>query len=65
MGTLHVVSTPIGNLGDLSPRAEETLRTVSRILAEDTRRTRILAGSDWPEGSGIQTSSTAWSAYLP
>ena len=43
MGTLYVVSTPIGNLGDLSPRAEETLRAVSRILAEDTRRSRILA----------------------
>jgi 16S rRNA (cytidine1402-2'-O)-methyltransferase len=43
LGTLYVVSTPIGNLGDLSPRAEETLRSVSRILAEDTRRSRILA----------------------
>ncbi|MDH3206225.1 MAG: 16S rRNA (cytidine(1402)-2'-O)-methyltransferase [Gemmatimonadota bacterium] len=42
-GTLYVVSTPIGNLGDLSPRAEETLRGVSRILAEDTRRSRLLA----------------------
>lgn len=43
VGTLYVVSTPIGNLGDMSPRAEETLRSVSRILAEDTRRSRILA----------------------
>jgi 16S rRNA (cytidine1402-2'-O)-methyltransferase len=43
VSTLFVVSTPIGNLGDLSPRAEETLRGVSRILAEDTRRSRILA----------------------
>lgn len=42
MGTLYVVSTPIGNLTDLSPRAEETLREVDRVLAEDTRRTRIL-----------------------
>lgn len=41
-GTLHVVSTPIGNLGDLSPRAVETLRRVSAILAEDTRHTRGL-----------------------
>lgn len=37
-GTLHVVATPIGNLGDLSPRAQETLRSVSAICAEDTRR---------------------------
>ncbi len=43
MATLFLVSTPIGNLGDLSPRAADTLRTVARILAEDTRRTRILA----------------------
>ena len=44
-----MVSTPIGNLADLSPRAEETLRLVGRVLAEDTRRTRILterAGSE-------------------
>lgn len=41
-GTLHVVSTPIGNLGDLSPRAVEVLRSVAVILAEDTRHSRIL-----------------------
>ncbi|WP_166212068.1 16S rRNA (cytidine(1402)-2'-O)-methyltransferase [Lysobacter telluris] len=40
--TLHVVATPIGNLGDLSPRALETLRTVAAICAEDTRHTRQL-----------------------
>lgn len=43
MATLFIVSTPIGNLGDLSPRAAGTLRTVHRVLAEDTRRTRVLA----------------------
>jgi len=42
-GTLHIVSTPIGNLGDLSPRAVEVLRSVSAILAEDTRHTRTLS----------------------
>jgi len=42
MGTLYLVSTPIGNLGDLSRRAAETLAGVSRVLAEDTRRTRPL-----------------------
>jgi len=41
-GVLHVVATPIGNLGDLSPRALETLRAVAAICAEDTRHTRQL-----------------------
>jgi 16S rRNA (cytidine1402-2'-O)-methyltransferase len=41
---LHIVATPIGNLGDLSPRAAETLRRADRILAEDTRVTgKLLA----------------------
>lgn len=37
-GTLHVVATPIGNLGDMSPRALDVLRSVAAICAEDTRR---------------------------
>jgi 16S rRNA (cytidine1402-2'-O)-methyltransferase len=41
-GTLHVVATPIGHLGDLSPRALDTLRTVAAVCAEDTRHTRQL-----------------------
>lgn len=41
-GTLFVVATPLGNLGDLSPRAAETLRRVAVVAAEDTRRTRPL-----------------------
>jgi len=36
--TLYVVATPIGNLGDLSPRAQQVLREVAAICAEDTRR---------------------------
>jgi 16S rRNA (cytidine1402-2'-O)-methyltransferase len=42
VATLYVVGTPIGNLGDLSARAIDTLRLVTRIFAEDTRRTRSL-----------------------
>lgn len=41
-GSLFVVSTPIGNMGDFSFRAVETLRSVAVILAEDTRHSRPL-----------------------
>ncbi|MFA9432144.1 16S rRNA (cytidine(1402)-2'-O)-methyltransferase [Egicoccus sp. AB-alg2] len=53
-GTLVVVATPIGNLGDLSPRAADALRTADLVLAEDTRRTgRLLqhVGSQVPQRS--------------
>ena len=41
-GTLFIVSTPIGHLGDLSERAIATLRLVNAVLAEDTRHSRPL-----------------------
>jgi len=41
-GLLYVVATPIGNLGDFSPRAVETLRQADLIAAEDTRHTQML-----------------------
>src|SRR5688572_9781453 len=41
-GTLYVVATPLGNLGDLSARATEVLSKVPVVAAEDTRRTRGL-----------------------
>jgi len=53
-GTLSVVATPIGNLGDLSERAREVLTTADLVLAEDTRHTgRLLAhlGSEVPQRS--------------
>ena len=54
-GALYVVSTPIGNLGDITLRALEVLRSVSVILAEDTRHSRRLL-----DHYEIQTSLVAY-----
>jgi 16S rRNA (cytidine1402-2'-O)-methyltransferase len=53
-GTLYVVATPIGNLGDLSPRARDVLARVQLIAAEDTRHTRQLL-----QAFGIATALTS------
>jgi 16S rRNA (cytidine1402-2'-O)-methyltransferase len=53
-GTLYVVATPIGNLGDLSTRAREVLACVQLIAAEDTRHTRQLL-----QAFGINTALTS------
>ncbi len=57
-GTLYVVATPIGNLGDMSVRAAETLKGVSLIACEDTRTTRTLLGRH-----GIATRTVALHAH--
>lgn len=57
-GTLYLCATPIGNLGDMTPRAVETLRMVDVIAAEDTRNSiRLLNHFD------IHTPMTSYHEY--
>jgi 16S rRNA (cytidine1402-2'-O)-methyltransferase len=58
-GRLFLVATPIGNLGDLSPRAVETLRTVRFVACEDTRHSRGLL-----EQHGLQTPTVSLPAFV-
>lgn len=41
-GKLYIVPTPVGNLGDMTPRAVEVLKAVDTVLAEDTRTSGVL-----------------------
>ena len=57
-GRLYIVSTPIGNLADITYRAVEILKSVGKIAAEDTRRTRVLL-----DHYGIKTSVLSYNSY--
>lgn len=57
-GRLFLVATPIGNLGDLSPRAVEVLKAVRVIACEDTRHSRVLF-----EKFGVATPVTSLPAF--
>ncbi len=58
MGTLHIVATPIGNLEDVTLRALRVLREADWLLAEDTRRTRVLL-----DHFGIENKPTSLHAH--
>src|SRR5271169_1979386 len=57
-GTLFLVATPIGNLGDLTARATETLARVPFVICEDTRHTGHLLAS-----LGLQTQTVSLPAF--
>ena len=57
-GRLFLVATPIGNLGDLTARAIETLKAVTAVICEDTRHSRVLL-----ERFGISTATLSLPAF--
>lgn len=66
-GTLHIIATPIGNLGDITLRAIETLKNVDLIACEDTRHTGQLLkhfGIDTQMVSYFQHSKVSKTEYI-
>ncbi len=57
-GRLFLVATPIGNLGDLSARAIDTLKAVTAVVCEDTRHSRVLL-----DRFGISTATVSLPAF--
>ncbi len=67
LGTLYIVATPIGNFGDMTVRALETLKTVDLVACEDTRHTGILLknfGIEKPMVSYFQHSKLSKIEYI-
>lgn len=64
-GTLYLVPTPIGNLGDISVRALDTLRDVDLIAAEDTRHTQQLLNHFDIETAQTSFHEHNWQAKIP
>jgi 16S rRNA (cytidine1402-2'-O)-methyltransferase len=55
-GKLYVVATPIGNLGDMTPRGLQALRDANIVASEDTRRTRqLLSHFEIPAGNRLHS----------
>jgi 16S rRNA (cytidine1402-2'-O)-methyltransferase len=57
-GTLHLVATPIGNLGDLTARAAEVLRSVTFVVCEDTRHS-----GPWLRSIGVRVPLVSLPAF--